>query len=112
MFLVLCVAVSSQPETGCWEHVVSLIIALTKDSGVGKPSEIRHTPADVRTDKTVYRGSVELATDKRINQNVHAGTFMLTQEMTMPETYIVAVTYPTGWPAGGRPVQIVEDPCL
>ena len=84
-------------------------------SGVGKPSEIEHKPAELRADETADRGNVELATVKGLHQNVHAGAFILTQETTtrkMLETYGIAGTCPTGWPAEGRPVQIAEDPIL
>ena len=59
-------------------------------SGAGKPSGIGYTPAKLRTDETVDHGSAEPATDKGINQNLLAGTLILTPEMstrTMPETY-------------------------
>ena len=84
-------------------------------SGAGKPSVIGHTPAKLRTNETVDHGSAELATDKGIDQNVLAGTFIFTQEKTTrttPETYGIAGTCPTDSPTEGRNVRIMDDPIL
>ena len=80
-------------------------------SGSEKQSEAGYSPAKLRTDETVDHGSAELAPDTRINENVLAGTFILTRGMTTrmaPETHGIAVTCPTDSRTEGGTVRIIE----
>ena len=86
-------------------------------SGAGKPSEVGYTPAKLRTDETVDHGtrsSLQIR-EYLVDQNVLAGTLILTQEKTtrtMPDTYGIEGTCPTDSPVERITVRIVEEPIL
>ena len=68
-----------------------------------------------KTHQTVDLGAAKFVVGTRIEPNVIAGTFVLTQEMTtgtVLETYGVTGICPTKPPAEVRPARIAEDPVL
>ena len=99
----------NQPAEGLTARANNIIDRSTART----PSRIGYTPAKLRTDETVDHGSAEQTIE--INQNVLAGTFILTEEITTrttPETYGIAGTCPTDSRTEGRTVRVMDYPIL